>query len=286
MEYEKRTMLPKRKGIGNFTDLIRNKKVIWGIYILAVLWMAVGAQFLVRKVFARETGITQAFVNTDSGLVESTLEVTAAYGKDTLTEAEKKNLISYIAKGLGIKTEEEVDVTSNESRIEMTFVRKAKKANTIIKVISLLDNPVTDAFAQVEESREAMHYIVVRLTIFEDMDSDILAYQERLENLLEELDIKQKSMNTTLQFSGSYAGDLSLDEKNKIADEMIGNLEGKVVFESRENDLYTIYAYTGSIPEYITVDHNKINIQVAMSYDQSTDTTKVYLATPIISGDW
>ena len=131
-----------------------------------------------------------------------------------------------------------------------------------------------------------MHYIVVRLTIFEDMDSDILAYQERLENLLEELDIKQKSMNTTLQFSGSYAGDLSLDEKNKIADEMIGNLEGKVVFESRENDLYTIYAYTGSIPEYITVDHNKINIQVAMSYDQSTDTTKVYLATPIISGDW
>ncbi len=286
MEYEKRTMLPKRKGIGNFTDLIRNKKVIWGIYILAVLWMAVGAQFLVRKVFARETGITQAFVNTDSGLVESTLEVTAAYGKDTLTEAEKKNLISYIAKGLGIKTEEEVDVTSNESRIEMTFVRKAKKANTTIKVISLLDNPVTDAFAQVEESREAMHYIVVRLTIFEDMDSDILAYQERLENLLEELDIKQKSMNTTLQFSGSYAGDLSLDEKNKIADEMIGNLEGKVVFESRENDLYTIYAYTGSIPEYITVDHNKINIQVAMSYDQSTDTTKVYLATPIISGDW
>ena len=168
----------------------------------------------------------------------------------------------------------------------MTFVRKAKKANTTIKVISLLDNPVTDAFAQVEESREAMHYIVVRLTIFEDMDSDILAYQERLENLLEELDIKQKSMNTTLQFSGSYAGDLSLDEKNKIADEMIGNLEGKVVFESRENDLYTIYAYTGSIPEYITVDHNKINIQVAMSYDQSTDTTKVYLATPIISGDW
>ena len=286
MEYEKRTMLPKRKGIGNFTDLIRNKKVIWGIYILAVLWMAVGAQFLVRKVFARETGITQAFVNTDSGLVESTLEVTAAYGKDTLTEAEKKNLISYIAKGLGIKTEEEVDVTSNESRIEMTFVRKAKKANTTIKVISLLDNPVTAAFAQVEESREAMHYIVVRLTIFEDMDSDILAYQERLENLLEELDIKQKSMNTTLQFSGSYAGDLSLDEKNKIADEMIGNLEGKVVFESRENDLYTIYAYTGSIPEYITVDHNKINIQVAMSYDQSTDTTKVYLATPIISGDW
>lgn len=286
MEYEKGRNLPKRKRFGDFKELIRDKKILWGVYILAVLWMAVGAQFVVRKVFARETGITQAFVNTDSGLVESTLEVTAAYGKDTLTEEEKKQLIGYIANGLGIRTEEEVDVTSNESRIEMTFVRKAKRANTTIKVISLLDNPVTDAFAQVEESREAAHYIVVRLTIFEDMNSDILDYQQKLEELLAELDIKQKNMNTTLQFSGSYAGDLSLEEKNRIADEMIGNLEGKVVFESREEDLYTIYAYTGSISEYITVDHNKINIQVAMSYDQSTDTTKVYLATPIISGDW
>jgi len=286
MEYENGTRLPKRKEIGNFGELIRNKKVIWGLYILAVLWMAVGAQFVVRRVFARETGITQAFVNTDTGLVESTLEMTAAYGKDTLTEADKKELISYLANGLGIKSEEKVDVTSNESRIEMTFVRKAKKADTTIKVISLLDNPVTDAFAQVEESREATHYIVVRLTIFEDMNSDILAYQKKLKDLLAELDIKQKNVNTTLQFSGSYAGNLSLEEKNQVADEMIGNLEGEIVFESRENDLYTIYAYTGSIPEYITVDHNKINIQVAMSYDQSTDTTKVYLATPIISGDW
>ena len=268
-------------------EVLDNKKIRAMSYIIVLLWVAVGAQFIVNRFFVTKGNIMQAFVNTNSGLMESTLEIAARYGNGYLTEEDKNSIIKYIADELGIGINQEIEVISEGNREENVFTKRAKRASTTVKVVSSYGEDTTEAFVQSNDNDSNInHYLLVRLTIYEDVSNDILVYEEKLKHIMETLEIEEKNINTTLQFSGAFAGNLSLETKNKIADRMIDSLKGEVVFENRVDNLYTIYAYTGLLNEYITVDKSKINIQVAMTYDEISDRTKIYLATPLISGDW
>lgn len=268
-------------------EVLAGKKLRFFFSLVLLLWIAVGAQFVANKVFDREGDIMSAFLTTNSGLMESTLEMTADYGDHYLTLDDKKTLISYIANGMGVTIDSAIDNYDNGQRQETTFVKQAAKAQTMIKIVTVGDSNISDAFAQASKSSgKVSQYLMVRLVIYEDADNSILAYRDIIQKIYDKLDISDNKMNTTLQLCGAYSGNLMLDTKNKMADSMIRSLDGKVVFENREDDLYTVYAYTGLLREYIMVDKNKINIQVAITYDEASDCTRIYLATPIISGDW
>lgn len=270
-----------------FREVFANKRMRFFMSIVILLWTAVGAQALATKLFFREGDIMSAFVTTNSGLIESTLEVTAEYGSKYLTVEDKKSFISYVATGLGIKIDSELQTYGNEERQEVVFQKQAARAQTTIKVVTINNGDSTDAFKQnLESANQVTQYVMVRIVIYEDASNEILRFKDKVEGIYKDLEIKESDVSTTLQLCGAFAGNLLLDTKNKLADDMIESLEGKVVFENREEELYTIYAYTGLLKEYITVEKTKINIQVAMSYDEINNCTKIYLATPIISGDW
>lgn len=276
----KRRYLPIR-------EVLNNKKMRFLFGVVFLLWTAVGAQLITNQIFMKDGDIIGAFMNTNSGLMESTLEVTANYGNQYLTQGDKESLLSYLAGGLGIRYDNQTETYETKERKETVFVREASRAKTTIKVVTVGAGNTVDAFAQNSENATGVtQYVMVRLTIYEDADNDILEYQKIVKSLFEQLKVADKNINTTMQFSGAFAGNLLLETKNKIADRMIHSLEGTVVLENRQDDLYTIYAYTGLLDEYIKVDGNKINIQVAMNYDEESDSTKIYLATPLISGDW
>ncbi len=276
----------KRKHIP-IREILNHKKMRFLVAIVMLLWTAVGAQIVANKVFMKDGDIIGAFMNTNSGLMESTLEVTANYGNQYLTQEDKLSLISYLSNGLGIRFDQQIENYETAERKETVFIREAKRAKTTIKVVTVNGNRSVDAFVQNSEKTAGVtQYVMVRLTIYEDANNDILEYQSIIKSLFEQLKVTKTNINTTLQFSGAFAGNLLLETKDKMADRMIGSLNGTIVFENRQDDMYTIYAYTGLLDEYIKVDGNKINIQVAMNYDEANDTTKIYLATPIISGDW
>lgn len=270
-----------------FREVFANQKLRFFLCIVVLLWIAVGTQALAKQVFNKEGDIMSAFLATNSGLMESTLEMTADYGDKYLSQADKETLIKYIANGMGILVDSKMDIYDNGQRQEISFVKKAARAQTTIKIVTVGSLETSDAFAQTEKTNgEVAQYLMVRLVIYEDANNDILSYKDMVETIYHKLNVAEKKTNTTLQLCGAYSGNLMLDTKNKMADSMIKALDGTVIFENREEDLYTIYAYTGLLREYIVVDENKINIQVAITYDEDNDCTRIYLATPIISGDW
>ncbi len=280
------TVLTKKYHIP-YKEILANKKMRFLLSIVILLWIAVGAQIIANRLFSREGNILSAFVTTNSGLMESTLEVTAEYGNQYLTVEDKNSLISYIATGLGVKTDSEFRTYENENRQEVVFTKQAARAQTTIKVVTLKNTETMDAFKQNLEKKVGItQYVMVRIVIYEDANNDILKFKNTVEEIYKNLNITENQISETLQLCGAFAGNLLLDTKNKMADKMIDSLEGVVVYENREDELYTVYAYTGLLREYITVNESKINIQVAMTYDEANNYTKIYLATPIISGDW
>ncbi len=212
-----------------------------------------------------------AFAASEVGCVESRIQITADYGTAFLTEHDKQALIGYLADAIGVRMDGEI--TSRETDVSQvySYTKQARQAATTIKAITLRE----------DTSRT---YLYVELEIYQDTEYDILNYRDIILGTLKDMGVKQAE--TTLQLLGAYSGKLPVSEWDKLADKMIGNLSGKVIYENRDEDLYTIYAYSNMLSEYITVENKKINMQVAMRYEADNDRTVLYLATPIIRGEW
>ena len=82
-------------------------------------------------------------------------------------------------------------------------------------------------------------------------------------------------------------GRSTAQRKMSLADQVIlDRLDAKVVAENRDSDIFTIYAYSKGAGSYITIGGSKINMNIAIGYDEEQDRTKVYLASPVNSLDY
>jgi hypothetical protein len=215
-------------------------------------------------------------VRTNSEASAFELEMAADYGSDILTEEEKKELILYIAEKIGLEVKGDLTVNRKDNDSEIFIQKDNKNADTTIKLVSLEQKNSTG-------NAKIKNYLLVRLKIYKNAES-ILYYRKLLESVFNGLNTS--NIQTTMKLTNNYKGRLTLDEMNQIADGMIKGLQGNVAYANRQKDLFTVYAYSGLLKEYITSADTKINIQVAIDYDETSDCTNVYLGTPVISGEY
>lgn len=239
------------------------------IAVAVLAWIVVGIRFASVHLFQNDMQITEAFAQTPWGDTESTLEYTAYYGSKYMTEGDKTNLLGTIAECISLEIDDKIKIQDSENRWEAEFTKVGKNSECTLKVITL------------EENKQ---YIYVSLTIFKDNDHNILYYKECLLDIFNQLETKDQY--ATIQIARVISGKINLEEKNKIAEELIGKFKGEIAYENREDELYSVYAYTGRIPEYIKIDETKINMQVAIKYVEEEDETIIYAATPLMKEDW
>lgn len=256
----------------SFWNYVDSSLKMKAILVLSALLLIGGVTKIISdRLLYRQMDIVDAFAASDIGCVESRLQITADYGTAFLTEHDKQSLISYLANALGVRMDEEIEYRENDVSQIYSYTKKARQAATTIKAITLRE----------DTSRT---YLYVELVIYQDSEFDVLNYRDIILDTLDDMGVLQAE--TTLQLLGAYEGKLALSEWDRLADGMIKDLSGKILYENRDEELYTIYAYSKLLTEYITVDNKKINMQVAVRYEEDNDRTVVYLATPIIRGEW
>ncbi len=251
----------------SFKNTLSLRRTKITLYVATVLWVAVATQMLVNRVFQEDVKITEAFVKTNTDEMQSSVEIAAEYRTGNLSAEEKKTLICDLAAKIGLTIDKEISVWEEGDRSEYYFFKRAKKAISEIKVISV----------------ENKHYIIVRLSIQEGI-TGIDKYKNTLEEAFQKLQVKD--MQTTLKYEGNQEGDLTNEQKHEVAQLLVDELQGEIALEYDEGDMYTVYAYTGMLKEYVTTMDTKINIQIAISYNEVTNKTRITLATPIISDSW
>ena len=94
------------------------------------------------------------------------------------------------------------------------------------------------------------------------------------------------SADVTLSLKGCVEGAWSNSEKNHICEDIIEKLDGKIVIGSRSNELYSVYAYTEKISDYVLSGTTRSNINIAITYDSDKDVTWIYMETPVISENY
>ena len=245
--------------------IIGRSRLLW-ILIVAV-WLFVILKALVGNFFEKNTSLVSAFSGTNPEEMSATVEVTAEYFGELLEE----DILEVIAEKIQLIMTEQPKVVETSSRKEVTYAKQAKVAKTDLRVIELM---------QEDEKKE---YVYAKIELKNSIDS-VMTYKKLLEEVMQELGCE--NISTTIQLVGDYVGYLTIDRRNEVANKILDTLGASVVYEHREQDLYTIYAYTASLDNYITVEDRKINIHVAMSQDEENYRTILYLASPILPDTW
>lgn len=241
------------------------------IYICGILWLFALIQLIVNYEEAKEPDIITAFTNDMYLSTLSTVKATGFYGNLYMSVEDKENLAKTVAGGLGIDDVYDISTENNKT----TLSKYVDGVRTSINVITV-ENHVEKAVLTQKQ------YVTIEMEFDNSLESAVY-YRDKVEKLFEDMDI---GADITLSLRGDIEGELSNSEKNSIADHILENVGGDVVTENRGADMYTIYAYTDNINDYVVYGTTKTNINIVIEYNDVRGVTEVYMATPIMNEDY
>lgn len=114
-------------------------------------------------------------------------------------------------------------------------------------------------------------------------DEQILQNNDIIVKVEKIFDKYDKMMNVTSCIVGSIEGQIDIDKNEKKLLDFIDNLRGRVVEDYREEDIFSISAFTPLIEEYIYTGNQKMNLNIAVRYNEYENKTYVLIGTPIIT---
>lgn len=252
-----------------------NKKLKVTMYVVGILWIAVLSQVVVNKVFMDDARIIDAFIDTDSNIEESKLNLVINYGNEFLLNNKKEEILDSFAQSAGIDTYE-VSKEYADSASTMKIEEKRKGIETSLELITITRKK--------EQENISYNYFILLQMKFSQNYKDVITYKKKIEKCIH--DMKVKDYQCIMKFTGSYKGELSTEEKDKKVKELLKSLEARKIESISSDNYYTAYAYTGLVEDYIEVAGKRININIATTYNEEEDKTELYLATPILNEDY
>lgn len=257
--------------IGGF---FMSKKIKATIYAVGVLWIAVMSQLVVNRLFMDDTRIIDAFIDTETNIEESKLNLVIDYGSDFLLNNQKEEVLNNLAGSVNLTgysiTKESVNNTTT-----MKIEKKEKKKDTTVEFITLMQNG---------EQRTSYHHFVLLEVKMSDDYEDVIDYKKAVDGQVKKMNLED--YQCILKFTGSYDGKLTEKQRDKNVRELLENLQAKKVDAITTSAYDSIYAYTGLVEDYIKADGKRININIVISYNEEEDKTEFYLATPVLNEEY
>lgn len=245
------------------------------VFMAIILWAVAIYQGIEVLNSEGEEEVIQAFHSMQMGEESSVVTSQGRYAGDYLTVEEQKLLLKTLADGLGIVDNYDLTENNNEYGRELKLFMDGKQADTTLTFITT-EQPEGESNVY-----NVVQYLKTEIQIENSIESAFY-YKDMVSLLMERYG---QEIETSILVNGVYSGELSTEQKDIIVTELIEQLDAEVVAEHRQ-DTYVIYAYTSMMKEYKKVGEDKINLTIAVSYDEEKDSTSFILATPVLNEDF
>jgi len=239
---------------------------------LVGLWIIAGTRYVTEMIIYRERNLKEAFAIVSPGNTTGTVALTARLPESYLTEKDQNQLIRFVADRIGLTVDTEPEPITEGKKSGFIYRKKAKYADTAIKILHVC-----------EASGANRYYLLVSINLAEDKGDGVAYFRRKIGELATELELLE--VQCSIQLSGSFPQDMTLAARNHLTDRILSKLGCEVVCENREAELYTVYAYTKGLDEYIVSGNDRINVQLAMYYDEINKETVLCVASPVITGE-
>lgn len=247
-----------------------NKKA--KIYLVLLVWLAAAVQIVVNKSMKQDNQIIEAFSVTESTPVESCIDAYGYFGEMYLSAESKRAMVINLANQLGITDGYEVNTASGDAYEKTELIKDGMYAKTTIQVISM-ETENAEGKAVTEQ------YFLVELEIYNDVDQ-VLTYRDKIEAIFADIGMEA---DINIYLSGSVSGELLDEEKEAYVTEFLETMNAAEVTGYRSDDMYTIYGYTKDEDKCVYQNGEKVNVNIAITYNEEEDTTYIHMAVPFIN---
>ena len=259
------------------------KKILYGIAMFLLIigfWKLFDDCTMDRQ----EKPNMQVFRITDSvfqnyGIYDSECSIEGCYfyGEEYLSEDVAHELLGKIAKGIGITGEYEFDRVQTDSGYQTRITKNGEDSDFTLS-LNTVENKSNKNISQSQ-------YIVVDLKIKNSVSSGIY-YRDHIGEVMKKYVHNKGDITTDLCIKGNIYGKPGDKIQKNIAKTVLSEAGAGKVFEHTEEDSYSVYAYASQVGNYITIGHNKINLNVAFSYNEQKNITEILVGSPIVNYDY
>lgn len=241
-------------------------------YILVLIWMVIAVQMVVNTTLKPKDKIVEAFHVISSIPVESNVEVYGHFGDMELSVENKEQMLKNMAKQLGITEGYELYSQEGDAYEKSCLLLDGVNARTDMQVISM---DTTD----VDGNAITSQYIYITITLYNDVEN-VLTGRDLLVDMFESIGVEA---HTNIYLEGELEGQLSSLKKEWLVQEFLKAMEAKEVSGNRDQYLYTIYGYTQNERQCVYQNGEKVNVNIAITYDEENDKTLIHMAVPFIN---
>lgn len=242
------------------------------VYIFILVWVVVAIQFVVNASMVKDDQLIEAFSVVSTIPVESDVEAYGYFGDMYLSEDTKEKMLVNLADKLGVRDGYEMHSLEGDSFSKSQLIKDGAFARTDLQIISMS--------TQDENGEDILQqYFYATVTIYNSVDH-ILYYRDLLEDTFSDIGMKA---DVNIYLAGEMDGELDKDKKEWLVAAFLEAMEAEEVCGNRTKDMYTIYGYTKNEREYVYQNSEKVNVNIAVTYDEETNRTRIHMAVPFIS---
>ncbi len=243
------------------------------IYLIVLIWSAVLLQlFINASVNREEKMVKQVMSESTSGISNSSVRAYAFYDRGKLDPYAKEHMAKKMAQELGITSGYEINHRQDNDNETTELVKLGAYGDTTIKLISVA---VTDEYGQ----QDYENYVLIDIDLKGAATSSVYEYKDFLVNMYEELGM---NANTNLYICSQEKGKLSEAEMEAEAASFINEMDAARVKEIEIDNGICVYAYSRGINEFVYQDGEKVNVNIAFTYDEENDVTLIHKAIPFV----
>lgn len=241
--------------------------------ILVLIWAAVLVQLVITKGINREQQMIVSVMSEESsGITDAEVKVYALYGNEPLSENSRTKIVTQIAKKLGVTSDYDIRQLKTSHQENTTLEKTGANADTTIRLLST---------SSVDASGQTIHeqYLMTQLTFKNQSSQAIYDYKTKIEQIYKDLGMET---STNLYLCSQEKGRMSEDEIESATNDFLSRMHARIVKEMDFENTHCLYGYTDTISEYVYQNDEKVNVNIAFSYDEEEDITYIHRAIPFI----
>lgn len=125
-------------------------------------------------------------------------------------------------------------------------------------------------------------YLTINSILYNSFEN-LIKVKEQMNTVFENLNLTPK---ISINITGLYDGDMNYEQKKQITSSIMKQMNANFEEDYNTNKVYSVVGYTKLIDEYIYSEKQKININLALRYNEYENKTYLYLSSPIITTEY
>lgn len=294
------------------------------IYLLGVGITVLLVQFVYGKLAPEksvsanaiaENSLEKVFQNNNIHKADCEIEGYYYLGEKYYGESGSLELIDKIAERLGVNSEYYYDKYRTDAGSVAVMKKEGKSSELELELITTEYQESQNVIAQrnylsvslnIKGSLESGYYYknLIEKTMKEicreenddksnsenisenDKKSSNTVNGEKAANKDEEVSTSIISQNLYMVIKGKIYGEIDKEQENKIAKGILKSFQAKEIFNGQNDEHMNVYGYTEILSDYVAIGSDKININIAFSYNEKENITYVYVGSPIVNYDY